>query len=453
MKYFLIISLIISVFYLSSEQTFPDSLQDTRNFKYAAGQVIGLNLGVWSVDHYLAQAEWANISVRSVKHNFQHGFVFDESGFLMNQFLHPYHGNLYYNSARTNGFNFWESAPFSLCGSMMWEMFMEIEEPSNNDLFTTTLGGIMLGEITYRLSSLILDDSATGAERTWRELTAGLLNPVRGINRLIKGKTKSRSSGKNHEKKPVIGIMSFGGNNVGEGLDLQNATNTPLLKMQFVYGSPFEKDEFRKPFEYFNLHLGINISNENTISNFFGEALLYGRNFNFQGNLDNVEQDNLIGVFQHFDYLANQIYKVSASAAGLGIISRFPSYNGMVLYTSCHLNGIILGGSNSAYAENSGRDYNLGPGFSSKLEGWLVNKKYGELYFSYLNYWLYTLSGADGQESITITNGRIETPLWKKLGLGLGMEYLYYHRTGQYDNYEDIEAENNEFRTYISLHF
>lgn len=451
MKYLIALLLIFSGILLLAQADNTDSLQIKKNFPFAAAEVIGLNLGVWSVDHYLVQAEWANISIRSVKHNLQHGFVFDDSGFLMNQFLHPYHGNLYFNAARSNGFSFWGSAPFSLAGSTMWELFMEIEEPSNNDLFTTTLGGIMLGEITYRITSLLLDDTVTGAERTWRELGAGLLNPVRGINRLIKGKTRQVNSHSRQAKKPVIGIVSFGGNNVGEGLDLQNSTNTPLLKMQFVYGSPFEKDEFRKPFEYFNLHLGINISKENTISNFFGEALLYGRNFNFQGNLDNLEQDNLIGIYQHFDYLANQVYKVSASALGLGVISRFPAYEGMMLYTSCHLNGIVLGGSNSAYAQKSGRDYNLGPGFSSKLEGWLVNNKYGELYFSYLNYMIYTLSGAEGHETITITNGRIETPLWKNLGLGI--EYLFYQRKGVYDNYEDVEAENNELRSYISLHF
>jgi len=309
----------------------------------------------------------------------------------------------------------------------------------------------MLGEITYRVSSLILDDTATGAERTWREIGAALVNPVRGINRVIKGKTRSRSRINRQERKPVIGIISFGGNNVGEGMDLENGTNTPLLKLQFVYGTPFLKEEFRKPFEYFNLHLGINLSKENMVGNFFGEALLYGKNFNFQGNLDDLEQDNLIGAFQHFDYLANEVYKIAASGIGGGVISRFPAYEGMELYTSCHISGIVLGGSNSAYAIETERDYNLGPGFSTKLEGWLVNAKYGELYISYLNYWLYTLSGADGSEAISITNGRMETPISTRFRIGI--EYLYYSRIGTYDNFEDIKADNNELRSFISYKF
>lgn len=445
---FVLIILLISLF-LFSEETEIDSLLHP-NFKFAAIEAFSINLGVWSVDNYIAKAEWANISIESVKHNLKSGFVFDDSQFLMNQFLHPYHGNMYFNAARTNGFNFWQSAPFSFCGSLMWELFMEIEEPSNNDLFTTTLGGIMLGEITYRVSSLILDESSTGTERTFREIGAGMINPIRGINRLIKGKTKSHKKQHGQERQDVIGEISLGGNTVGKGLDILNGKESPLLKMQFIYGTPF-LNEKRKPFDYFNLHLGLNLKGIDTITNFYGDALLFGKNFNFQGNTGDMIQDNLAGAFQHFDYLANYVYKVAASGIGGGLISRFSAYEGMDLFTSCHVSAVILGGSNSAYAQEAHRDYNLGPGLSSKFEGWLVNAKYGEMYVSYLRYWLYTLSGADGHESIDITNGRIETPISSHFKVGI--EYLYYSRNGVYDEYEDVKAENNELRTFISYRF
>jgi len=449
MKKILIIIIIMVCMQLWSEEVQIDSLRE-GNFKFAAWEVMGLNLGVWSVDHYIAKQEWANISIESVKHNLKKGFVFDESDFLMNQFLHPYHGNLYYNAARSNGYNFWKSAPFSLCGSFMWEMFMEIEAPSNNDLITTTMGGIMLGEITWRLSSLILDDRATGAERTWREIGAAVINPLRGINRVLDGSVTKHSRHSGQEKQPVLAEISFGGNTVGKGLDLNNGKETPLLKMQFVYGSPFIEEE-RQPFDYFNLHLGINLTGSNTITNFYGDALLYGKNVHFKGNLENLKQDNLLGAFQHFDYLANDVYKIAASGLGIGAISRFPAYEGMALFTSCHISAIVLGGSNSAYAESTGRDHNLGSGGSGKFEGWLINDKYGEMYVSYLRYWIYTISGADGYERIEITNGRIETPIGRNFKLGL--EYLYYYRNGVYYEFEDIIAENNELRSYISYRF
>jgi hypothetical protein len=449
MKTLMICILLLAAISLAATHNVPDSLS-TPNLSQAAIQTAGINLGVWSADRYIAKAEWAYISLKSVKHNLSSGFVFDDSQFLMNQFLHPYHGNMYFNAARSNGFNFWQSAPFAFGGSLMWELFMEIEEPSNNDLFTTTLGGIMLGEITWRVSSLILDDSATGSERTMRELAAGIINPMRGINRLLQKKTSTRRRHHHQERQEVIGEISFGGNTVGEGTDLLSGNESPLVKMHFVYGTPFLK-ETRKPFDYFNLHLGLNLKGSDTITNFYGDALLYGENFNFQGNESDMIQDNLIGAFQHFDYLANDVYKVAASGIGGGIISRFSAYEGMDLFTSCHISTVILGGSNSAYAQEAHRDYNLGPGLSGKFEGWLVNSKYGEMYVSYLRYWLYTLSGADGQESIDITSGRIETPI--STHLKLGAEYLYYSRIGVYDDYKDITAENNELRTFISYRF
>ncbi len=455
---YIIFLFLISISLIHAQSVSTDSLQtnsavkcsNPKNFKLAASEAIGINLGVWSVDNYIAKAEWANISIKSVKHNLQSGFVFDDSDFLMNQFLHPYHGNLYFNSARSNGFNFWESTPFSLAGSFMWEMFMEIEEPSNNDLITTTMGGIMLGEITWRVSSLILDDSATGSERTWREIGAGVINPIRGINRLFQGRTKTKSRFHNQQREDVLAEISLGGNTVGEGMNIFQGKESPLLKAQLVYGTPF-KNEKRKPFDYFNLHLGINLKGVDTITNFYGDALLWGSNFNFQGNTGEMAQDNLFGAFQHFDYLANDVYKIAASGVGGGVISRFSAYEGMNLFTSCHVSAIIMGGSNSVYAQQAHRDYNLGPGYSSKFEGWLINEKYGEMYVGYLRYWLYTLSGADGTEAIEISNYRVDTPISKHFKLGL--EYLYYLRNGKYDNYKDVVAKNNELRSFISYRF
>ncbi|MBN1327771.1 MAG: hypothetical protein JW996_07460, partial [Candidatus Cloacimonetes bacterium] len=254
----------------------------------------------------------------------------------------------------------------------------------------------------------------------------------------------------NYEKQPLITEVSLGGNTVGDGLDLINGKRSPLLKIQLVYGSPFLKDK-RRPFDYFNLHLGLNLKGNETITNFYGEALIWGKNLNFQGNDSDLEQDNLIGAFQHLDYLANDVYMIAASGVGAGVISRFEALEGMNLFTSCHLSAIVMGGSNSAYASQAGRDYNLGSGFSTKFEGWLINNKYGEIYMSYLRYWLYTISGASGQESITITNGKVMIPIYRNLKLGV--EYLYYHRDGLYSDYPDVSADNNEFRTFISCRF
>ena len=49
--------------------------------------------------------------------------TFDQDNLLVNQVAHRYHGSLYFNSARSNGYSFWRSIPFALDGSLMWETF------------------------------------------------------------------------------------------------------------------------------------------------------------------------------------------------------------------------------------------------------------------------------------------------------------------------------------------
>ena len=77
----------------------------------------------------------------------------------------------------------------------MWELFMESEYPSTNDIVATPIGGMALGETFYRTSDLILDDRAVGSERVGREIAAFIVSPMRGLTRILNGDAwKHRSS-------------------------------------------------------------------------------------------------------------------------------------------------------------------------------------------------------------------------------------------------------------------
>jgi hypothetical protein len=129
--------------------------------------------------------DFAEIGFKSFKRNLSHLPVWDTDKFSTNLIAHPYHGGLYFNAARSNGMTFWKSVPYTFGGSLMWEYFMENELPSINDLFATTFGGAEIGEITFRLSDLFIDNRSSGSERVGRELLVACLSPVRAINRLI----------------------------------------------------------------------------------------------------------------------------------------------------------------------------------------------------------------------------------------------------------------------------
>ncbi len=64
---------------------------------------------------------------------------------------------------------------------------MENDRPSTNDIVNTTLGGMTRGEISHRLSIMILDNTASGANRFFRELGAAIVNPVNALSRLVHG--------------------------------------------------------------------------------------------------------------------------------------------------------------------------------------------------------------------------------------------------------------------------
>ena len=119
-------------------------------------EVVGFNIGLWAFDRYVQHGDWAYINLNTIKENFKHGFIWDNDQLGTNTFLHPYNGSLYYAAGRSNGFNYWQSELFAIAGSAMWELFMECEYPSTNDVIATPIGGAVLGETRHDLSHHII---------------------------------------------------------------------------------------------------------------------------------------------------------------------------------------------------------------------------------------------------------------------------------------------------------
>ena len=142
----------------------PDCNPPTR-FWAGAAELMVVQFVPWGFTKWVTHGEWSNISFRTWSDNLKFSWQWDNNKFNNNQFAHPYHGSLYYNAGRANGYDFWHSAPWAFGGSLMWELFGEVWAPAPNDLANTTLGGITLGEMLFRFSSLVLDNRATGGNR------------------------------------------------------------------------------------------------------------------------------------------------------------------------------------------------------------------------------------------------------------------------------------------------
>ncbi|RHJ83269.1 DUF3943 domain-containing protein [Parabacteroides sp. AM08-6] len=368
----------------------------------AAVEVFGLNMMVWGFDRYIVNEDWAHINGKTIRSNFKKGPVWDTDQFSTNLFSHPYHGSLYFNAARSNGMNFWQSIPFAAGGSLMWEFFMENEPPSINDMLATTFGGIELGEITYRLSDLFIDNRSSGAERVGREILAGLLSPVRGFNRLLSGEAwkYSSSKGRSYTSVPVNFIVTTGPRFLAEQDDSRHGTTSMNINFHLDYGNPFN-DEFYSPYEWFRFNFGVDLfSAQPVISQVNAIGALWGK------NIWKTERRTLTaGIFQHFDYYNSELrsnsemkvapYRISEAAAiGGGLIYHKSSPDEKTdIYAEAYLNGVALGASLSDYMLLGERDYNLGSGYSSKASAGIVYNKRLAFLLNLENYHIFTWKG------------------------------------------------------------
>lgn len=245
---------------------------------WALAQVTGVNVFVHGFDRYALNADFAQTTLNTWEENFKNGFVWDNDQFSTNLFMHPYHGNLYFNSARSQGLTFWESAPFAMIGSLEWEFLGEIEPPAINDLIATTCGGICIGEITNRVSRIFLDDSKQGWPRFWRELGAAVFNPMGALKRMATGDAwrvrHDHYRYHDYNRNPVQISISAGDRYLADDGNLFKGEHNPYLNLSMQYGDPVNEDEHNAPYDFFESEFIIGLSSNQPL---FNQLHLMGR--------------------------------------------------------------------------------------------------------------------------------------------------------------------------------
>lgn len=445
----------------------------------AAAETFGVNLGVWAFDRYILNEDFAKISINSIRRNIKHGFVWDNDQFSTNLFAHPYHGNLYYNTARSNGLNFWESAPYAFAGSLMWEIAAEVEPPAINDLIATTIGGIALGEVTHRVSSLVFDDSKRGFPRFTREFFGTLICPMRGLNRMITGEMwkVKRSHYKYHdyERIPIKFSVSAGDRYLADDNSLFKGEHNPYIELRAIYGDPFDKEN-DSPYDYFTATATFGLSsNQPLISKVNLLGKLWGVPLKTSTGME-----MMFGIFQHFNYFDSEEvidgsgripYKISEAASfGPGIIYKFPQMNSLVsMQQSVFVSAILLGGSLTDYYNVIDRNYNMGSGYSVKNKTLLDFGRYGSFALNLHLYQIFTWKGYEhkdlentnplylnaqgdkGNVMLAVVNPIIELNLNQHFKANL--ELSYYYRDTHYSYHEDVNYKTFETRLGLTYHF
>ncbi|MGZ5468918.1 MAG: DUF3943 domain-containing protein [Candidatus Aminicenantales bacterium] len=392
----------------------------------AALETVASNVLTWASDRYLFNKDYSHISLRTWIDNLEAGFAFDSDHFSTNFLAHPLHGSFYFNTARSLGMNFFESIPYTFGGSLLWEEFCETNRPSIDDLILTTSAGICIGETMFRLSSQILDDTASGSGRFWREVAAAIVDPARGLNRLIFGDWKRVKSTNGQLREPIHGSVAVSEKLVWGNSGTSNPASSVGIEFDAVYGQRSENVVSRSPFDLIVLSAEVRYRERKV----YGFANAYALWSGKQSSSKEGHQ-HLLGLFQHYDYMKIELFQMGGTSLTGGLISMFPLGNKFDLNTSMQLGPFLFGASNNKYTQIAQRDYNYGSGATLKFDAWLSHPKYGALMFKLKHFRIFTLEGValeanESQDFLTTLGMYYAVPLWDSLSLRA--EYVLYDR-------------------------
>lgn len=431
----------------------PDSLlpcpqcYPKTHFWVAVAELVALQVIPNAFSRITSDAEWAKVSLNSWGNNLTLPWQWDNNNFKNNQFSHPYHGAMYFNAARTNGYNFWKSAPWSFVGSLTWELFGEVWAPAPNDLLNTTLGGITLGEMLYRVSSLTLKNESHGFERVAREVTAGLLNPVRGFNRVVRGEAWEVSrTPPDWRPSTVFGSVDAGYRRFSESSNLSGASalDQVFLSAELRYGSE-TFDLGKRPFSFFQVQgaLASNNGNAGRLTELMVRGGLAAK------PLGGDSGQRQLALFMTYSYINNPVIAFGAQGFSGGPVwniqpSHGPSIHVEALGTAMPIAAIR----SDYYLTAEGRDYDYGIGLGGGGSALLVWKGTGVFGATARYVFVPVISGFPGTHQILTTNvgGRV---YWKGR-LGIGAEWVRLWSWNIYYGRTNVNRNASELRLYLS---
>jgi hypothetical protein len=412
-----------------------------------AARVVSADAFNWVLARYVFKFDWARISPSTWKQNLKGPWVWDKDRFGVNFIGHPHSGSNYFNVARSNGYSYFQCLPYTIGGSLVWELFGEKDPPSKNDIINTPISGMFLGEILYRISSNILDDRTRGGNRVFREILAGLINPTRALNRLTQGKMFRVTKTEVYQKEPLNITLSAGVHKVNSENHFGAGNTNALLNLQLDYGDPFEV-RHRKPFDIFRLKLESRYGDDKRIiDNVVGHGELFGK------NIVKGRQGIFLGAFQHFDYWNNDIFELGSLGFGPGLLSRIDMGTNTKLYSGLHIAVVPLAGNNTRSVPDTSvlRDYNFGGGFQGRIEETLHLGKWLSLGMTAYYYWVYEYEGLKGKSRVGIIKPSIRFRLFNNTSLGFE-HHVYYHNRFVKD-IPDLHQVRTEQKIFLQFYF
>jgi hypothetical protein len=426
----------------------PDSVSH-HPIRRAMFQALAQDYLLWATNHYILKNEWADISISTVRSNFENGWVWDEDGFEVNQIGHPIQGAMVYTAARAQGLSYLQSIPYPILSSFVWEMCLENESPSVNDMVTTTMSGAAFGEIIHRMSEVALGSAEVKSR--WRQGLAGIINPTGyGVNRLVYGPDIHRNYREGNS--PVLSGISFGGVPAEKFGEKNNFFPEYFIRLHIIYGDLFTEKGHFKPFDNFSFISILNIGGSDAVAEIYASGMIAKlKTWKFAHSV------SVLGIFHNYDFMNQDDYKVSVSSIGLGYLqNRKLSSNIQFLFHSS-VSSIFMGSAGDTGDEFDNvdvRDYHSGPGFCGRVMLKTSVREYGEVYLRLNRYFIYAMDRTDveGYENINLLNTGFQVKIAGPLSLG--GEYVMAARNFSPRGPSlEVDQKDNIVRVYLVYNF
>lgn len=440
----------LTSFSLSQPAVMAESAGPRKHPWLAGVETFSINVGVWAFDRYVSNDPAARIGWPSWKSNLRQFFGFDNDAFLMNFVGHPFHGSQYFNSARSLGMNFWESVPYAFGGSLMWEFFGETSRPSTDDLILTTTCGICLGEVLFRMSSQVLDDTATGGNRTGREILGFLIDPIKEFNRIVSGDAWRTTSTNGQEHENLLGTFALGDSIFSDRAGLSNSQSSLNVELEFLYGDPDWSRPMRAPFDLIVFDGSLRFGHT------FGSYLLTYAPLAAGRSQDDSGRKWMYGLFQNFDFFKNQGIEFGGTSFTGGLVGSQPLGGGFHFDMAAQLGALVFGASNNPQLVIGSRDYNYGWGPVGKLDLVLGHQRAGSFLVRLAHYEFFTFSKSspeakETRDILTYLRGQLTLNLVGPLGVQGG--YAFFLRRTHFEGLPNFSQNNYEATAGLILGF
>ena len=308
------------------------------NFVRSAGEVGLVQFIPWTYSYFITEADFSRISFKSIGKNTKlSSWEWDDDSFTTNQFAHPFHGSLYYNAFRSNGYDVLPASLATISGSLIWEIAGENQNPSKNDLVNTTFGGVILGEMAHRLARKLTNNNSIGFRRQANEVVSMFINPMSGFNRILDGKWgKQVYRNQQPDSSKLNAQLDFGLRRIGINSRkvVRKGSNVPYGRMRFTYE---ENRKHKKPLDAFSVDVELGLDDSAFVNALSVYGLLYAKDL-----VDTYCANHRAILSANYDLLHNSAFFFGGQSVNINLLSKFNISNPFKVNTTVKTGVILL---------------------------------------------------------------------------------------------------------------